>query len=133
MELQSSAHGVFSLGVHLVWCTKFRREVLRGLIEYDLKQIICETCRTYGWSVESLEVMPDHVHLFVGITPSDAVSDVVRTLKSISAVFLFTRYPDLKATKFWGSGLWSRSFYAGSVGDVTETIIKNYIESQKKK
>ena len=133
MELQSSAHAVFSLGVHLVWCTKFRREVLRGLIEYDLKQIICEACRTYGWSVESLEVMPDHVHLFVGITPSDAVSDVVRTLKSISAVFLFTRYPDLKATKFWGSGLWSRSFYAGSVGDVTETIIKNYIESQKKK
>jgi len=65
----------------------------------------------YEWQLESLEVMPDHVHIFIQADPQTAPVEIAKALKSISAVHLFTLFPDLKRRKFWGSGLWSRGTY----------------------
>ena len=83
--------------------------------------------------MKAIEVMPDHVHLFLEASPDDAPSSIARarTLKSISAVHIFTACPKLKERKFWGSGLWSRGCYYGSVGAITEDSVKKYIENQK--
>lgn len=75
--------------------------------------------------------MPDHVHLFLQIHPTERLTDVVRTLKSISAVAIFYKFPNLKTNKFWGSGLWSKGTYYGSVGQVSQNTIVKYIENQK--
>ncbi len=91
-------------------------------IEIELKKILAETCEEYGWKLETMETMPDHMTAPVEIT---------KTLKSISAVYLFTTFPKLKAKKFWGSGLWSRSSYYGAVGHVSEEKVKKYIEDQQ--
>lgn len=132
METKRSGHAVYRLGVHLVWCTKFRHDVLVGPVELRCKIALAETCREYGWSLRNIEVMSDHVHLFVEYSPDVALSDMVRTLKSISAVRVFDLFPDLKKNKFWGSGLWSRSYFAASVGSATEKVINEYIDNQKK-
>jgi putative transposase len=75
--------------------------------------------------------MPDHVHLFIQADPFTAPFEIVRRIKSISAVYLFTKFPDLKKQKFWGSGLWSHSTYYNSVGHISEEMVKRYIDSQK--
>ena len=90
-----------------------------------------EDFKEYGWNVESLEVMPDHIHLFIQIGPEDRPVDIAQVLKSISAVYIFTKFPELKGRKFWGSGLWSTGVYYGSVGNVNEQTIKEYINGQK--
>ena len=103
MKVLSSSHAKHCLGYHIVFCPKYRHQVLLGAIEVELKQVIGETCKTYGWTLHSLEVMPDHVHIFVQLDHTTAPVEVVKTVKSISAVKLFTQFPDLKKRKFWGS------------------------------
>lgn len=121
-----------SIGFHLVWCTKYRHEILKDAVEVECKRIIAETCKANNWLLHAIEIMPDHIHLFVQVSHTDAPNQVVRLLKSTSAVYLFTKFPNLKARKFWGSGLWSRGAYYASVGSVTEEAVKKYIAEQKK-
>ena len=78
-----------------------------------------------------MEVMPEHVQLFIEASPDDAPSSIASTLKPISTVHIFTAFPKLKERKFWGSGLWSRGCYYGSVGAITEENVEKYIENQK--
>lgn len=77
--------------------------------------------------------MPDHVHLVLSIPPTEALTAVARTLKSLSAVHLFSSFPKLKAKKFWGSGLWSPATFYGSVGSVTEDVVRGYVAMQKER
>jgi putative transposase len=131
MKLIRSGHCVHQLGVHVVFCPKYRHIVLSGAIEVELKRVIGETCRHYRWLIESLEIQPDHVHLFVQIDPFTTPAEIAKTIKSITAIQIFTIFPRLKGKKFWGSGLWSAGTYYGAVGQVNEETIRKYIEGQK--
>lgn len=134
MDLKSSSHSTYKIGYHIVWCTKFRHKVLVDAVEFEAKRLISDACVAYGWQIPSLEVMPDHVHCFVQAPPPTVASaDIVRTLKSISAVGIFTRFPQLKGKKFWGTGLWPKGYYVGTVGDMSEDVVCKYIDSQHEK
>lgn len=130
---RSGAHCVSCLGYHLAWCTKYRHPVLVGPVENFVRRFLVQVCQANDWGLVSLEVMPDHVHLFVQLDPSDCLPDVVRVFKSTSAVAVFAAFPKLKGQRFWGSGLWSRGYYAGTVGSVDTEVVKKYIDGQKKK
>jgi len=133
MKIYNSNHASFEIAYHLVWCTKYCHPVLVDAVEVELKKVLAETCEHYGWKLEKMETMPDHVHLFVRVDPVTAPVEITKTLKSISAIYIFTTFPKLKGKKFWGSGLWSRSTYYGTVGHVSEDVIKKYIKDQKSK
>ncbi len=90
-----------------------------------------DTGSSYDRTVKAIEVMPEHVHLFLEASPDEAPPMIARTLKSISAVHIFTVFPKLKERKFWRSGLWFRGCYYESVGAITEESVKMYIENQK--
>lgn len=87
----------------------------------------------YGWQLQEIEVMPDYVHVFVQADHTTAPVQIAQTLKSISAVHIFDAFPKRKGRKFWGSGLWSRSTYYATVGHISEAVIRQYIESQKRR
>ena len=127
----STNHAKFSLGYHIIWCPKYRHRILKDAVEVELKQVLAEVCAHYEWKLESLEIMPDHVHIFVQTDPQTAPVEIAKTLKSISAVHLFSRFPKLKNRKFWGSGLWSRGTYYATVGHISEEAVRKYIETQK--
>lgn len=131
MRTTHSSHAVFSLGYHIIWCPKYRHRVLSSVIADELKLIVAQTCQNYGWELQEMEVMPDHVHIFVQADHLTAPVAIAKTLKSISAVHIFHKFPKLKARKFWGSGLWSRGTYYATVGHISEDAIRRYIETQK--
>jgi len=128
MHRISENNCVSELGLHVVFCTKYRKAILTGTVGIAAKNILSQTCAEYGWRIESLEIMPEHVHLFIQVGPGDRPNEISRTLKSISAVYIFEKFPHLKGRRFWGSGLWSRGTYYGSVGNVSQETIKRYIE-----
>ena len=121
------------MGLHLVWCTKYRHKVLIDGVDIVVKRIIGETCLNYGWKCLELEVMPDHVHLFVQINHTDIPCNVAKTLKSITAIGVFTTFKQLKGQKFWGSGLWSDGTFYSSVGNISQETVLRYISEQKSK
>lgn len=133
MKTTHSNHAVFSLGYHIIWCPKYRHRVLSVVIADELKRVLSEACNARGWSLEEIEIMPDHVHLFVQADHLTAPVAIAKTLKSISSIAVFTKFPKLKERKFWGSGLWSRGTYYATVGHISEDVIRRYIESQKQR
>ena len=80
--------------------------------------------------MKALEIMPDHIHLFVDIPYTVSPAEAVRTLKSISARKLLEEFPDLRAFYSRRKVLWSRGTFVSSVGIVSEETVKQYINSQ---
>lgn len=105
LPLSRGAHCVFSCLFHIVWCVKYSHPVLVGGVRECCVGAIVRACGERDWVVVALEVMPDHVHVLVGLFPSVAVSDAVRVLKSVSCRNVFMTFPNLKQERFWGSGL----------------------------
>lgn len=133
MKTTRSSHAVFSLGYHIIFCPKYRHRVLSAVIADELKRVLDEACTQRGWSLEEIEIMPDHVHLFVQADHLTAPVEIAKTLKSISATAVFTKFPKLKERKFWGSGLWSCGTYYATVGHISEDAIRRYIETQRER
>jgi putative transposase len=113
MTTKRTSHSVYNLNYHIVFVTKYRHPVLIGDIETFAKERTREICTCYRWELLEIEVMPDHVHLFVSAPPKLAPSVIASTLKSILAVDIFRAFPTLKKRRFWGSGLWTDSTYYG--------------------
>jgi putative transposase len=81
-------------------------------------------------TIHALEIMPDHVHLFVQSDPRWCVAEIVNRLKGSTSHDLREEFAQLRSRL---PTLWSRSYYAGTVGHVSEKTVKVYIESQKGK
>ena len=88
-QYHSASHCKYLIQYHIIWCPKFRFSVLQGNVDATLKQILQKICDDFGYKIKALEVMPDHIHIFVDVPQTVAPCDVVRTLKSISAIELF--------------------------------------------
>jgi putative transposase len=125
-----NAGAVFSLKYHLVWCAKYRRPVLGPPVERRLKALLRKKAREIGVTIHTLEVMADHVHLFVESDPTRCVAELVNRLKGFTSHVLREEFAFLRSRI---PTLWSRSYYAGTVGRVSETTVRLYIESQKGK
>jgi putative transposase len=103
--------------------------VLVDLIAKDCDEIIRKISTDNKMDILSMEVMPDHVHVFLTAPPKLSPHIIVKRLKGASAVFLRNKYPQLKRTPC----MWAASYYVGTVGSVSESVVKMYIEGQKGK
>ena len=127
----SGAHCRYLAQYHIVWCPKFRYSVLKDGVDARLKEILQEICGKYHYGIKALEVMPDHIHIFVDVPQTVAPCDIVRTLKSRSAISMFKEYPGLR--KFYArcGSLWQAGYFISTVGHVSEKTVQRYIEEQE--
>lgn len=125
---RKNAGAVFSLKYHVVWCPKFRRKVLMPPVSDRLRELIQEKAQELGMTVHALEIMPDHLHLFIEADPTLCVAEIVNRLKGYTSHTLRQEFLPLRSRL---PTLWSRSYYAGTTGHVSEDTIRKYIEAQK--
>lgn len=130
-QYHSAAHCRYLTQYHIIWCPKFRYSVLGDEAGDMLKKILADICSKYSYSIKALEVMPDHIHIFVDCPQTVAPCDIVRTLKSLSAVEMFRAFPKLKRFYAKCGKLWSDGYFISTVGHISETTVQKYIEEQK--
>ena len=124
-------HAVYDLKYHLVWIPKYRKSLLLGSIEKRIKELFYEIAEEHDFEILAVELMPDHVHLFVSAAPKWSPGKIVSIFKTITSKIIFEEFPQVKK-KFWGGHLWSAGYYAASVGDkVTAEMVKKYIRHQR--
>ena len=113
---------------HLVWCPKYRKQVLQNEIAERLKVLLHEKASELNATIHTLEVMPDHVHLFIESDPRWAPAEIAGRMKANTSRILRDEFPHLRSRL---PTLWSRSYFIASVGAVSEAAIRRYIEAQK--
>ena len=130
-QYHNASHCKYLTQYHIIWCPKFRFTVLQNGADEKLKEILRNICNKYHYEIKALEVMPDHIHIFVDCPQTVAPCDIVRTLKSISAIEMFKTFPQLKAFYARCGVLWSRGYFISTVGHISESTVGKYIEEQK--
>lgn len=123
---------VYNVNYHFVWCVKYRRKVLVDKVEDRLRDILQNIAVEKGFVIKSMEIMPDHVHVFASAHPKIAPGYLYKMLKGISARRLFMEFPEIKS-KLWKGKLWNPATYTETVGHISENVILKYIEDQKSK
>ena len=127
MKEQHTKHVTYKIGYHFVWCPKYRKSILAGKLAVFVESEIRRLCEANKWTVGALTIAEDHVHLFLSAPPSVSPSLIANTLKGITARQVFKQFPEVKK-QLWGGSFWSRSFYVGTVGDMTIDVVKKYLE-----
>jgi putative transposase len=131
MSLRSFSHAYGESNYHIVLVPKYRRDIFKNIhAARGCKLVFHEIAEQYGYKILALEVMENHVHIFLEIHPTHSLSRTFQLFKGISARKLFQRFPSLKK-KLWGGHLWSKGKFFRSVGAVTSEKVEYYImESQ---
>jgi putative transposase len=110
MGEKRSNHTVYNVNYHFVWCPKYRHAILEP-IEDSLETSFREVCDEYGYEILSLHISPDHVHLFLSAHPKYAPSEIVRTVKSITAREMWEQHEPFLEEYLWGDGFWEESYW----------------------
>jgi putative transposase len=126
------SHTKHRLEYHLVWIPKYRRRVLQGKISIRLRQLMYEACRMNGWWISEMSIQDDHIHIVVQIPPQLSVADVVQIFKGGTSRILRKELPELEEF-LWGESFWADGYFAETVGQVDEEVVKKYIREQRGK
>lgn len=124
------AHTKSDLKVHVVWVPKYRKAVLTGEVAVRVRDVIRQIAMEHEIEIISGKVARDHIHVFVSYRANQSVSEIVQGLKGISSRVLLQEFPYLRK-KLWGRHLWARGYLAVSSGNITDEMVKEYIDAQE--
>lgn len=127
-RIAKNVGAVTTLKYCIVWCSKYRRNVLIGRVETRFKILIRAKAKEIGATLHALEVLPDHAYLFIESDPRWGVAELVNQLKGYTSHTLRQEFSCLRSRM---PTLWSRSYYAATVGSVSKDAIKRYLDGQK--
>jgi putative transposase len=133
IKIEKGNSCIFNVNYHIVFCPKYRKAVLTEKIKEDLELIFKSVISSNDWKLLQMEIMPDHIHLFISAHPQTSPMEIVKKLKGISARLIFKKYPKFQKKEFWGKHLWSGGYYIGTAGVVTAESILKYIQANSTK
>ena len=121
----------YSLKVHIVLVTKYRKQLLQGSIADDVKQKILDIANTRGYEIIAMETDKDHIHFLLSYDATDRVCDIVKIVKQETTHYLWQKYNSVLSKQYWKKKIfWSDGYFACSIGEVSSATIQKYIESQ---
>jgi len=123
---------VFSIQYHVVWCVKYRHEILTGDIEADLRYILQRVADDNGFSITEINTGGDHVHLLLDCRPQHYIPNMIKVLKGVSGRHLMQKHGDELRKELWGGHIWNPSYFVATVSENTESQVREYIRNQSR-
>ena len=112
--------------IHIIFTVQGRQNIIKKENKQELHKYITGIIQNKNQKLIAINSMPDHVHLFIGMKPGIALSDLVRDIKNNSSTFI--------NRKRWVKGKfnWQEGFGAFSYGHSQINAVVNYIQDQEK-
>lgn len=127
---KSNYNIVYSCKYHIVFCPKYRRKVLVNGVDTRLKELVNSICEELQVDIIEMEIMPDYVHILLGVDPQFGIHKAVKTIKGTTSRILRQEFPWLRSRI---PTLWTNSYFCSTIGGAPLSVIKQYIENQKSK
>ena len=119
----------YSLKVHIVLVTKYRKQLLKGSITDDVKQETLDIANTRGYKIIAIETDKDHIHFILSYDTTDRVCNIVKITKQATTYHLWQKYSSILSKQYWREKtFWSDSYFDCSVGGVSSATIKNILK-----
>jgi Transposase and inactivated derivatives len=128
-EYRKTQKTVSLINYHFVFCPRYRQKVLVGDVETRFKELIQDICTELEIQIIALEVMPDHVHMFLNSLPDISPSDIMARVKGVTSRKLREEFKQLSHMV----SLWTRSYFVSTAGNISNETIKRYVNEQKKR
>jgi putative transposase len=130
MAIKRARHAVYDIKYHFVWIPKYRKNILTKELKKRVEELFREIAQQCEFEIDAMEVMSDHVHIFLSAPPRYSPAKIVEVLKSVSAKKVFEEFPWLEKD-LWAGEFWSDGYFVRTVGDkVTSELIRKYIKYQ---
>ena len=130
-EYISKAHSKFLIKYHIILVCKYRKQLLVGAVEYDMKKIMRHISEMSDFDIEVMETDKDHLHMMVRSEPKLSPLQIVRRLKQMSISAVWKKYRDFLRHNFYKEHtFWTDGYFVSSIGNVSQETIKKYIENQ---
>lgn len=127
---RTGAHSRYDLKYHFVWVTKYRRQVLTGVVGTRVRDLVREVCRTNDIEILQGSVSADHVHVLLSCPPTISPSKIMQYIKGKSSRKLMAEFKHIQK-QYWGRHLWARGYFVATSGNVTDEAIADYIKGQE--
>ncbi|MFE7034494.1 IS200/IS605 family transposase [Streptomyces sp. NPDC057621] len=131
-DIRRGRHIAYNLHAHLVFVTKYRKGTLDDAMLRRCEEIMRQVCDKFEVELREFNGEADHVHLLVHYPSKLALSKLVNSLKGVSSRYLRAEYTGRVNRTGMGSVFWSRSYFAASCGGAPLSIIRQYIEDQRR-
>ena len=132
-KYHTKSHCKYMIKLHIIFVTKYRKHILTGEVDDDMKQIIYEISQMEDsmFAIESMETDKDHVHMLVDIDPNVSATSIVSRVKQMSTNRIWKKHSDLLKKSYWKENtFWSDGYFVCSTGNANMETIKKYIEEQ---
>lgn len=121
----------YSLKVHIVLVTKYRKPILNGNIANDIKQKILDISKSRNYEIITMETDKDHIHFLLGYSTTDKVCDIVKIIKQETTYDIWQKHSNFLSGQYWKKKIfWSDGYFACSIGEVSSSTIQKYIQTQ---
>lgn len=119
------------LKIHLIFVCKYRKPLLMGNLNEDMKTILENITNNSDFNIEVMESDINHIHFLIRYIPRLSVSSIVRKLKQESTKQIWSLYSDVLSQEFWlEKTFWSDGYFACSIGEASPDTIREYILNQ---
>ncbi|WP_334472614.1 IS200/IS605 family transposase [Arsenophonus sp. PmNCSU2021_1] len=123
-DIRRGRNCVFLMHVHLVFVTKYRREIFDQDAIEKLRSYFTRVCTDFDVELVEMDGERDHIHLLINYPPKLAISNLVNSLKGVSSRLLRRDRSDIANRYYYKGILWSPSYFASSCGGAPLSIIK---------